>query len=93
MTIQELNIILNDLSGNPSRDKVIDFAISLAEWMGLKVNADKRPQLLAPQTQKLKEYLVSAPQTVQPQLYRLTADGQNIRIRFAVLKKIKKRIY
>jgi methylase of polypeptide subunit release factors len=90
MTIQELNIILNNLSGNPSRDKVIDFAISLTEWMGLKVNADKRPQLLAPQTQKLKEYLVSAPQTVQPQLYRLTADGQNIRIRFAVLKKIKK---
>ena len=90
MTIQHLNDTLNQLSQQRSREKVFEFANALVEWMGLKLNDGSKPQLLAPQTQKLKEYLVPAPQTVQPQLYRLTADGQNIRIRFAVVKRIKK---
>jgi len=90
MTIQELNDLLNQLSQQRTREKVLEFANALVDWMGVKLSEGGKPQLLAPQTQKLKDYLASAPQTVQPQLYRLTADNQNIRIRFAVLKKIKK---
>lgn len=90
MTLQELNDLLTQLSQQRTRDKVLEFANALVDWMGLKLNDGGKPQLLAPQTQKLKDYLATAPQTVQPQLYRLTADSQNIRIRFAVLKKIKK---
>lgn len=90
MIIQELNDLLNQLSQQRTREKVLEFANALVEWMGLKLSEGGKPQLLAPQTQKLKDYLATAPQTVQPQLYRLTADNQNIRIRFAVLKKVKK---
>ena len=72
MTIQHLNDTLNQLSQQRSREKVFEFANALVEWMGLKLNDGSKPQLLAPQTQKLKEYLVPAPQTVQPQLYRRT---------------------
>jgi len=68
----------------------MEFSFAVIEWMGLNAIVDKKAQLLAPQTQKLKDFLAPAPQTTQPQLYRLTADGQNIRIRFAVLKKLKK---
>lgn len=90
MTIQDLNDLLTQLSQQRTREKVLEFANALVDWMGLKLNDGGKPQLLAPQTQKLKDYLATAPQTVQPQLYRLNADNQNIRIRFAVLKKIKK---
>ncbi len=62
----------------------------MLQWMNIASNGEEKPQLLSPQTQKLKDYLATAPQTVQPQLYRLSADGQNIRVRFAVLKKLKK---
>ncbi|NQV03261.1 MAG: hypothetical protein HQ542_11485, partial [Bacteroidia bacterium] len=89
MNIGELNTFIEKLSSTQSRDAVFDFAFALIEWMGLQQVEDKRPRLLSPQTQKLKEYLVPVPLTVQPQLYRLTADGQNIRIRFATLKKLK----
>ena len=89
MTINDINNKLELLNQNPLRENVFDLALSLVEWMGLNPNANK-PQLLSPKTQKLKEYLFPAPMTVQPQLYRLTSDNQNIRIRFAVLKKIKK---
>ena len=65
--------------------------------MNIVPNAGNKPQLLSPQTQKLKDFLAAAPQTVQPQLYRISADlsadkagNQNIRVRFAVLKKLKK---
>jgi hypothetical protein len=58
--------------------------------MNIEPNAANKPQLLSPQTQKLKDFLATAPQTVQPQLYRISADNQNIRVRFAVLKKLKK---
>lgn len=90
MTIQELNDLLTQLSQQRTREKVLEFANALVDWMGIKLNDGGKPQLLAPQTQKLKDYLATAPQTVQPQLYRLAADNQNIRVRFAVLKKVKK---
>jgi methylase of polypeptide subunit release factors len=90
MTIQELNDLLTQLSQQRTREKVLEFANALVDWMGIKLNDRGKPQLLAPQTQKLKDYLATAPQTVQPQLYRLAADNQNIRVRFAVLKKVKK---
>jgi len=90
MILQDLNKRLDELSKHKSRESLLEFAYALTEWMGLETTANKIPQLLAPKTQKLKDFLVPAPQTVQPQLYRLNADNQNIRIRFAVLKKIKK---
>lgn len=97
MTITEINKILAHLAQNPSRENVLDFAFALLQWMNIEVNKDSpakdgtgKPQLLSPQTQKLKDFLAPAPQTVQPQLYRLSADNQNIRVRFAVLKKLKK---
>jgi len=90
MTINEINKILAQLSENPSRENVLDFAFALLQWMNIEPNAQNKPQLLSPQTQKLKDFLVPAPQTVQPQLYRLSADNQNVRVRFAVLKKLKK---
>jgi len=90
MNIEELNAALGKLSESRNRDSVFAFAYALIKWMGLQGNEGNKPRLLAPQTQKLKDYLVPVPMTVQPQLYRLTADGQNIRIRFATLKKIKK---
>ncbi|TRZ66699.1 hypothetical protein D4R20_00150 [bacterium] len=90
MNIEELNTLIEKLSETGSREVVFEFAFALIDWMGLKPVEDKKPRLLSPQTQKLKEYLVTVPMTVQPQLYRLTADGQNIRIRFATLKKLKK---
>jgi len=90
MTITEINIILTQLAAQKSREKVLELSFSLLEWMGIATNSEKKPQLLSPQTQKLKEYLVNAPQTLQPQLYRISTEGQNIRVRFAVLKKLKK---
>jgi adenine-specific DNA-methyltransferase len=90
MTIKELNILLNKLGEQPDRDVVLQFAFSLLDWMGITPNTNNTPQLVAPKTQKLKDYLYTAPQTIQPQLYRLNAENQNIRVRFAVLKKLKK---
>ncbi len=97
MTIADINKILSRLAENPSRESILDFSFALLQWMGIEPNAQNKPQLLSPQTQKLKDFLAPAPQTVQPQLYRLSADlsadkagNQNIRVRFAVLKKLKK---
>ena len=90
MNIQDLNNKLDQLAQSQSRDNVIEFAYTLLDWIGIEPTTNKTPQLLAPKTQKLKDYLLPAPQTVQPQLYRLNAENQNIRVRFAVLKKIKK---
>ena len=90
MTIADINKILSRLADNPTRENILDFSFGLLQWMNIEPNAANKPQLLSPQTQKLKEYLATAPQTVQPQLYRLTAENQNIRVRFAVLKKLKK---
>lgn len=90
MTIIEINKRLEVLKVSPSRENILEFSFALLQWMNIVPNTGNKPQLLSPQTQKLKDYLVTAPQTVQPQLYRLSADAQNIRIRFAVLKKLKK---
>ena len=90
MTTADINKILSQLASAPSRENVLVLSFALLEWMSIEANAGNKPQLLSPQTQKLKDYLATAPQTVQPQLYRLSADNQNIRIRFAVLKKLKK---
>src|SRR5665213_206808 len=92
MTITEINNILSNLH-EQKRENVLDFSFALMQWMNIEPNAANKPQLLSPQTQKLKDYLANAPQTVQPQLYRISADkavNQNIRVRFAVLKKLKK---
>ncbi|MEK7263098.1 MAG: Eco57I restriction-modification methylase domain-containing protein [Bacteroidota bacterium] len=89
MILTDINKKLEQLKGNPSRENIFDLSFTLLQWMNVTPNAGSKPQLVTPQTQKLKEYLFPAPQTVQPQLYRLTADNQNIRVRFAVLKKLK----
>lgn len=90
MTIDTLNTLLREMTANPGREGVFRFAFSLLDWMGLEVVPDQKPRLVSPSTQKLKEMLAPVPLTVQPQLYRLTADGQSIRVRFATLKKLKK---
>jgi len=94
MTITDINKILSRLADNPTRENILDFSFALLQWMNIEPNTAEggrnKPQLLSPQTQKLKDFLATAPQTVQPQLYRISADNQNIRVRFAVLKKIKK---
>jgi len=90
MTIQELNQKLHNLNAENSRERVLEFSFALLGWMGIASNGEDKPQLLATKTQTLSGYLAPAPMTTQPQLYRLSADGQNIRIRFAVLKKFKK---
>ena len=90
MTISDLNTKLSQLEEQPSREIILDFSFTLLEWMGITTNIGRKPQLLSPQTQKLKDYLATAPQTVQPQLYRISEEKQNIRVRFAVLKKLKK---
>ena len=90
MNITDINKILTRLAESPTRENILDFSFGLLQWMSVTPNATNKPQLLSPQTQKLKDFLVPAPQTVQPQLYRLSADNQNIRVRFAVLKKLKK---
>jgi adenine-specific DNA-methyltransferase len=90
MTLTDINKALSNLAEQPTRENILAFSYELLQWMNITPNADNKPQLLSPQTQKLKDYLANAPQTVQPQLYRLSADNQPIRVRFAVLKKLKK---
>jgi hypothetical protein len=89
MNLEEFNALIEKLSKTCNREGVFEFAFALIDLMGIKPVEDKKPRLLAPGTQKLKRYLVPVPKTVQPQLYRLTAEGQTIRVRFATLKKIK----
>ncbi len=98
MTITDINNILSNLSeqqvSEERRSIVLRLSFGLLQWMNIEPNpADggrNKPQLLSPQTQKLKDFLATAPQTVQPQLYRISGDNQNIRVRFAVLKKLKR---
>jgi hypothetical protein len=90
MTITDINTALSNLAEQPTRENILAFSFEVLQWMNITPNTENKPQLLSPQTQKLKDYLANAPQTVQPQLYRLSADNQPIRVRFAVLKKLKK---
>ena len=96
MDIHELNNLLSTFT-EQKRENILSFSFALLEWMGITPNTDVpghigviKPRLTTPQTQKLKEFLAPAPLTVQPQLYRLSAEGQPIKVRFAVLKKLKK---
>jgi adenine-specific DNA-methyltransferase len=90
MKISDLNEALVGLGQHPSREKVLTLAFDLLQWMGIQEVAEQKPVLLPPQTQKLREYLAPAPITSQPQLYRLSTDNTPVRVRFAVLKKLKK---
>lgn len=90
MTIKQLNDLLEQVDLTRSREAVFEFAQALIDWMGLKPVESGRPALLTTQTKKLADFLVNVPKMKDPQLYRLTADGQNIKVRLAVLKKLKK---
>ncbi|MBM3404452.1 MAG: hypothetical protein FJY10_06135 [Bacteroidetes bacterium] len=74
------------------RTHILALAEELIGWMGFQYVENNKPRLLDFQTIKLKEALEPAPITGQEQLYRLTAEEQDIRIRFAVLKKFDKKI-
>lgn len=89
MTLTTINELLATLN-EKKRENVFAFASALMEWMQVELVAKEKPPLLSPSTQKLMGFLVPAPFTVQPQLYRLSNDNQNIMIRFGVLKKLKK---
>lgn len=89
MTLNSINDLLASLN-QKKRENVFAFASALMEWMQIAPVAKEKPPLLSPATQKLMEALLPAPLTVQPQLYRLSKDNQNIKLRFAVLKKLKK---
>jgi len=90
MTLQSLNDILLKLGKEHKRENILEFSFALIEWMGLEPASGGTPRLVAPRTQKMREYLVSHTVTNQPQLYRLTSDSQLVRIRFAVLNKVRK---
>lgn len=94
MTIHDINKILTSLAEQPLQDErrnlVFELSFALLQWMSIEPNTGNKPQLLSPQTVKLKDYLAPVPRTVQPQLYRLSADNQNIKVRFAVVKRLKK---
>jgi adenine-specific DNA-methyltransferase len=89
MTLNSINELLATLNQR-KRENVFAFASALMEWMQIIPVAKEKPPLLVPGTQKLMAEFVPAPFTVQPQLYRLSNDNQNIKVRFAVLKKLKK---
>lgn len=89
MKLNDINTLLAALGKN-NREALFDFAHALMAWMDVDQTADQRPKLVNPQSEKLRSNLVPAPQTVQPQLYRLSDDKHSIRIRLAVLKKLKK---
>lgn len=94
MDLNVLNDILTRLEQDREhgRDHILELSVALIEWMGFSYAENGKPRLLDFQTIKLKDALAPAPITGQEQLYRLTAEGQSIRIRFAVLKKYDKRI-
>ena len=93
----ELNV-LNDIlirleqDREHGRDHILELTRALIEWIGVSFAENGKPRLLDFKTIKLKNALAPAPITREEQLYRLTADGQSIRIRFAVLKKYDEKI-
>ncbi|MEI2674367.1 MAG: hypothetical protein V9F05_10030 [Chitinophagaceae bacterium] len=93
MTLTDINKALSNLADQPTRENILAFSFELLHWMNITPNADNKPQLLSPQTQKLKDYLANAPQTVQPQLYRLSADNQASKGSFCRIEKTEKRIH
>lgn len=93
MDLAQINDILTLLENDRKngRAHILSLSAALIDWMGFAFAENDKPRLLDFQTLKLKEALAPAPITGQEQLYRLTADGQNIRVRFAVLKKFDKK--
>ncbi|HBL77641.1 MAG: hypothetical protein A2W90_02990 [Bacteroidetes bacterium GWF2_42_66] len=94
MEIEKINGILEQLSADPQngRDHILALSRALIEWMGFEWVENDRPRLLDFGTLKLKEALVPAPVTGQEQIYRLTSEGQNLKVRLAVLKKYDKKM-
>jgi len=94
MDIKNFNDLLEQINANKenARENIFKFSQSLIKWMGFDYVENDKPRLLDFQTLKLKDALVPAPITGQEQLYRLTAENMPVRIRFAVLKKIDKKI-
>jgi len=94
MTPELINNKLSQLKhqSDDKRSNILSLAKSLIEWMGLQYVENDKPRLLEFGTLKLKGVLVPAPVTGQEQLYRLTAENQNIRVRFAVMKKYDKKM-
>ncbi|MDX2047902.1 MAG: TaqI-like C-terminal specificity domain-containing protein [Chitinophagaceae bacterium] len=94
MTIEAINDKLAQVAEETvalnRRSKLLELSFAIMDWMGIAPNGDYLPQIVAPKTQRLHEYLLHAPLTKQGQLYRMSANTENIRIRFAVLKKLKK---
>lgn len=64
MTINDINKILSRLAENPTRENILDFSFGWLQWMNIEPNAGNKSQLLSPQTQKLKDFLATASQTV-----------------------------
>jgi type I restriction-modification system DNA methylase subunit len=93
MELTGINDILSRIEAEPERgrDHILSLCAALIDWMGFGYVEQGTPRLLDFQTIKLRDALVPAPVTGQEQLYRLTADGQDVRIRFAVLKRMEKR--
>lgn len=93
MELKVLNDILSRLEEDREngREHILALAAALIDWMGFRYAENSKPRLLDFQTIRLKEALAPAPVTGQEQLYRLTAEGQQIRVRFAVLKKYEKK--
>lgn len=94
MELNDINRILSQLADDKAngRNHILTLAAALIEWMGLQFVENSVPRLLDFQTLKLKEALVGAPVTGQEQLYRLTAENQPVRVRFAVFKKYDKKM-
>jgi hypothetical protein len=94
MELNQIDEILVRLENDKAngRDHILELTAALIEWMGFPFAENRKPRLLDFQTLKLKYALAPAPITGQEQLYRLTAKGLPIRIRFAVLKKYDEKI-
>ena len=94
MELNDINRILGQLADDKAngRNHILTLAAALIEWTGLQFVENSVPRLLDFQTIKLKEALVGAPVTGQEQLYRLTAENQPVRVRFAVFKKYDKKM-
>lgn len=90
MTLDDLNILLAEISKNPGRETVFNAARFLVRYMGLHFPGGEKEQGILPNKQELKKYLVPNPLTRQGLLFRFTAKGQNAHILLGVLKKFRK---
>lgn len=93
MEPNKINEILSQIENDRdnAREHILTLASALIEWMGLPFVENNKPRLLDFKTIKLKEALAPAPVTGQEQIYRLTAEKSDVKVRFAVLKKYDKK--